>query len=61
MIFQLKDTNEWQEFFAIFPIITIDNKLVFLQKVLRKWNPDKNGFADSSGYGGYDGGWDYKL
>ena len=61
MVVQLKDMYEWDKCFIIFPVVTIDNKLVFLQKVMRKWNPEKNGFADSSGYCGYDGGWDYKL
>jgi hypothetical protein len=61
MVIAQQDIHEWHKVFVIFPRETINNELVFLQDVYRKWNYEKNSFADSSGYGGYSGGWDYKL
>lgn len=61
MIWLLKDRDDWQETFLIFPT-EIKNQLVWLETVERRWNPNKNfRCIDHYDPGEYDGGWDYRL
>ena len=61
MVVKSNNIHEWHKVFVIFPRITVDNKIVFLQKVNRKWNEEKYGLPDCSGHSIYQRGWDYKL
>jgi len=61
MVINKVDKFTWHRVFVLFPKDTVDNELVFMQKVYRRWNVELGGFCDSSGYSGSDGGWEYKL
>ena len=47
--------NEW---FAWYPVETVDGKIKWLTTVNRKWNNGLNLWC-CDGYSGYDGGWEY--
>ena len=61
MIFKRQDELEWHQIFALFPRETEDNTAVWLQKVYRKWNPNKVTYSPSDEGYGTNGAWEYKL
>ena len=64
MMYQLPpvpSSDEWVPWFAWFPIITQDRALVWLETVMRRWNPDGGPtVGDFSGHSFPMGEWEYK-
>lgn len=53
--------RKWVQWYAWYPITTIDNVTVWLENVERRWNPEGGISLDASGYSFSDGEWEYRI
>lgn len=53
--------TEWHSWFAWHPVDVLEGGVIWLERVDRRWNWEINYSLDMTGYGDYNGGWEYRI